>query len=351
MLRRRAVPTILALGLLGAGLAPAVDAGASGASGASGAIAVRSMIPASLSSSLPLVRLHFSAPTNAGSLPPLHVSPTLNTKWQQISPRDVQAVVTSKLRPSVVYTISTPTQMSCASGCAFTRLRAHTAWVSTNLTWEAQLLAELNYLPVAFTSSTPQSDPSQSVSGHFTWKYADLPTRLSSQWSLGSDNVILHGALMDFQNVNQLPVTGVPDAATWSALIAAVQGNKVNPGTYNYVDVSMSSPETLTLYVAGHSKFHALVNTGISVSPTATGTYPVYLRYTSQTMSGTNPDGTHYSDPGIPWISYFNGGDALHGFIRSSYGWPQSLGCVEMPFASAKIVWPYTPLGTLVTVH
>jgi hypothetical protein len=68
-------------------------------------------------------------------------------------------------------------------------------------------------------------------------------------------------------------------------------------------------------------------------------------------MSGMNPNGSHYSDPGIPWISYFNGGDALHGFIRYSYGYPQSLGCVEMPFASAATVWPHTPIGTLVTVR
>ena len=68
-------------------------------------------------------------------------------------------------------------------------------------------------------------------------------------------------------------------------------------------------------------------------------------------MSGVNPNGTKYSDPDIPWVSYFNGGDALHGFIRASYGFPQSLGCVEMPFTSAKTVFPYTPIGTLVTVH
>ena len=46
-------------------------------------------------------------------------------------------------------------------------------------------------------------------------------------------------------------------------------------------------------------------------------------------MSGTNPDGSHYADP-VTWVSYFNGGDALHQFYRSTYGWPQSLGCVEM---------------------
>jgi lipoprotein-anchoring transpeptidase ErfK/SrfK len=68
-------------------------------------------------------------------------------------------------------------------------------------------------------------------------------------------------------------------------------------------------------------------------------------------MSGTNPDGSHYRDPGIPWVSYFLGGEALHGFIRPGYGWPQSLGCVEMRFNDAKTVFPYTPIGTLVTVR
>jgi lipoprotein-anchoring transpeptidase ErfK/SrfK len=76
----------------------------------------------------------------------------------------------------------------------------------------------------------------------------------------------------------------------------------------------------------------------------------VYLRYTVTTMSGTYPGGGTYSDPGIPWVSYFHGGDALHGFLRSQYGYPQSLGCVEMPFANAKHLWPYTPIGTLVSV-
>ena len=67
-------------------------------------------------------------------------------------------------------------------------------------------------------------------------------------------------------------------------------------------------------------------------------------------MTGTNPTGSHYVDPGIPWVSYFNGGDALHGYVRGSYGFPQSDGCVEMPPANAAVVWPLTPIGTLVTV-
>ena len=156
---------------------------------------------------------------------------------------------------------------------------------------------------------------------------------------------------MSFQNAHGLPTDGDLTPATWSALLVAAAHHQVSPVPYNYVDVQESSPESLVLYINGVARFKTLVNTGVSAAPTALGTFPVYLRFTSQTMSGTEPDGTHYSDPGIPWVSYFNGGDALHGFIRSSYGWPQSLGCVEMPFASAATVWPHTPIGTLVTVR
>jgi hypothetical protein len=67
-------------------------------------------------------------------------------------------------------------------------------------------------------------------------------------------------------------------------------------------------------------------------------------------MKCTNVDGSTYDDPNVPYASYFNGGDALHGFMRASYGTPQSNGCVEMSYADAALVWPLTPIGTLVTV-
>jgi hypothetical protein len=72
------------------------------------------------------------------------------------------------------------------------------------------------------------------------------------------------------------------------------------------------------------------------------------VRYSE--MKGTNTDGSTYDDPNVPYASYFNGGDALHGFIRASYGTPQSNGCVEMSYANAALVWALTPIGTLVTV-
>jgi lipoprotein-anchoring transpeptidase ErfK/SrfK len=119
---------------------------------------------------------------------------------------------------------------------------------------------------------------------------------------------------------------------------------------YDYVFVTKTLPETTTVYENGAAVYHTLANTGVAAAPTADGTFPVYARYTVTTMTGTNPDGSKYVDPGIRWVSYFNGGDALHGYPRGSYGFPQSVGCVEMPIANAGVVYPLTPLGTLVTV-
>ena len=115
--------------------------------------------------------------------------------------------------------------------------------------------------------------------------------------------------------------------------------------------VRVKEPQLLTLWSAGHTVLTSPGNTGIPSRPTAPGTFQVFEHIASGTMSGVNPDGSHYNDPGIRWISYFNGGDALHAFPRASYGTPQSLGCVELPLASAAKVWPYTPIGTLVTIE
>jgi lipoprotein-anchoring transpeptidase ErfK/SrfK len=197
---------------------------------------------------------------------------------------------------------------------------------------------------------TRATSPTKLQSGTYVWRYKSLPSSLRALWRVGTNNVVLEGALMRFQYDHGLTTTGAIDTATWDALIAAANHHDVNRLNYNYVVVSKNLPQTMRLYVDGKLRYSSPVNTGISVAPTQSGTYPVYVRYTTTTMSGNLPNGQPYSDPGIPWVSYFHGGDALHGFIRASYGWPQSLGCVEMPFANAKIVWPRTPIGTLVTV-
>ena len=103
------------------------------------------------------------------------------------------------------------------------------------------------------------------------------------------------------------------------------------------------------MYHDGKVILHTPANTGIPAAPTTVGTAPVYLRYLNQIMKGTNPDGTKYADP-VSYVAYFRAGEAVHYFPRGSYGSLQSLGCVELPYNTAKYIWPYLTYGTLVTV-
>jgi lipoprotein-anchoring transpeptidase ErfK/SrfK len=227
-----------------------------------------------------------------------------------------------------------------------------------------QLLAQLGYLPLTFTpsSGTASSDIAPTAAaeeaaivnppqGTFSWTYPGTPAELKGQWSPTAYTELTKGAVMAFEEAHGLPTDGVAGVDVWKALIdAAVKGQK-NTFGYTFVMVhEASSGETVTVWHNGKVVVHGPANTGIAAAPTATGTYAVYEREVVGTMSGKNPDGSTYHDPGIPDISYFNGGDALHGFVRSSYGFPQSLGCVELPYSEAAAVYPWTPIGTIVNV-
>jgi hypothetical protein len=220
-----------------------------------------------------------------------------------------------------------------------------------------QILAQLGYLPLSFDPSHPVPltaaaqeraavDP---PAGSFSWRYGDIPAPLAAEWQPGAPNVVLRGAVMAFENAHELTTDGIVGPVVWRTLLHAAIAEERTTASYTYVLVSESS-ETLELWNDGSIRLTTPVNTGIATAPTELGTFAVYEHIASGTMSGTNPDGSHYEDPGIPWISYFNGGDALHGFERAQYGFPQSLGCVEMPPATAGEVWPYTPIGTLVHI-
>ena len=94
-------------------------------------------------------------------------------------------------------------------------------------------------------------------------------------------------------------------------------------------------------------------NTGVPAAPTELGTFPVFehlaehhdeLEHEPRRLARQTPWGE--------WVNLLpNGGDALHAFNRASVRHAQSLGCVELPEAAAKKVWPYTPIGTLVTIE
>ncbi|HEY1703946.1 MAG TPA: L,D-transpeptidase family protein [Trebonia sp.] len=231
-----------------------------------------------------------------------------------------------------------------------------------------QILAQLHYLPLNFTPAAGVRSPTtvagqaatigSPLKGSFTWRWSSTPAALRAQWQPGSATVMLKGALMTFQSATESSFSGyTADDETvsqladgsWQALLSAAAENQVDPEPYSYVHVSENLPETLTLWENGTTVLTSPTNTGIPSAPTATGTYPIYVRFTFNYMSGFNPDGSYYHDP-VYWINYFNGGDAVHGFVRGSYGYPQSLGCAELPVSTAHTAFDHLSIGDLVTV-
>jgi hypothetical protein len=222
-----------------------------------------------------------------------------------------------------------------------------------------QLLAELGYLPMSWHPALGAAIAEGSAAaqlaaayapppGTFTWQRG-YPRQLYSFWRQGGDNLLDKGAITGFEADHGMTPDGKASPRVWAALLRAAAAGKANTHGYSYAIASQSSPETLTIWHDGHRAFSSLANTGISIDPTPVGTFPVYLKMPFQVMQGTNPDGSHYADP-VQWVSYFEGGSAVHYIARGSYGWPQSLGCVELPYDAAEQAYPMLPYGTLVTV-
>ena len=150
-------------------------------------------------------------------------------------------------------------------------------------------------------------------------------------WAPGTFGEMTKAAIMAFENSDGMTADGVPGSAGVERADHRSRRGKTNSFGYTFVQVSEGSPESQSTWHNGNTVAVRLVNTGIPQAPTAQGVFAVFEHALSVTMSGTNPDGSHYVDPGIPYVSYFNGGDALHGYIRACYGFPRASAASRCP--------------------
>ena len=333
------------------------------------ALQVTSVTPGSNSRSVngtSPIQVGFSAPLAADSALP-KLSPSVAGSWKVDGS-------TATFTPAAGFPEDTTVTLTIAAGASGMRsaagskagaggylasgfTRSFTTASYSTLRLE-QLLAQLGYLPLTWTASGTPVQPSDSPgqlaaaytppAGSFSWQ-GGYPSVLHSLWSEGSSNSIVTGAIRAFQSEEGLTMDGVAGPEVWSDLLKAVAAGHGNGNGYTYALASKSLPETLTIWHDGRQVLSTPANTGIPGAPTVDGTFPVYEKLTFQIMKGTNPDGSTYADP-VSWVSYFNGGDAVHYFDRGSYGWPQSLGCVELPESSAESAYRYLSYGSLVTV-
>ncbi len=311
------------------------------------------------------ITIKFSAPLAATSPLPT-ITPSVQGSWQGAGTDTLQFVPSAGFNPSTQVTVQIPGGLhgvrSEGGGLLpnATQVSFQTGSYQTGRLDE--LLAQLGYLPLTWTAAEGATVPAATdaagqiaaaynpPAGFWSWQ-PGYPSLLQTFWDAGSaDGLIVKGAVMAFEANQGLAMDGVAGPQVWTALLKAVSEGQNNPNGYTYAIAAESNPETLTIWHDGQVVQQSLANTGIQAAPTTIGTAPVYLRYRNQIMRGTNPDGTPYADP-VQFVAYFRNGEAVHYFPRGSYGWPQSLGCVELDLSDAAHAWPYLTYGTLVTVE
>ncbi len=303
------------------------------------------------------LKVTLGAPVASNSPPPT-LTPAVAGSWSVVGDSEVFTPV-STLNPCSSYALTVWSRTSSSEHAPLGRRRTVGLNVACPpLVAAQQALARLGYLaarlhPFYIVHIAADAETRREAAVHafhpprgaLVADPADAP-RVDS----GHLDETTKGALTVYQGEHGLEETGEPNRATWESLLSAETANRHNRIPYTWLAVSEGSPETLAVHRGHRVIFTTAVNTGVPGAETAQGIFPIYSRFTSTTMSGTDVDGTKYVVPDVPWVNYFNGGDAVHGYPRASYGFPQSNGCVELPIEAAHTVFGMVRLGDVVVV-
>jgi L,D-transpeptidase catalytic domain len=286
------------------------------------------------------------------------LSPRVKGEWTNIGPYEVFRPV-STLEPCTSYTMTVPADTFVLRHRMLGAARTISFAVGCpGITALQEALARLDYLPYGLRGFVGASSASaltrkQAARRAYVLPHAKLrpSVRGAPPLVVGTMDATTTGALEVFEGDHGLPLTTTPSKALWVKLLADETLGRNNPKPYTWVTVTKTIPETLEVHEGSKIALSSPTNTGVPGADTQTGIFPIYLRYVATTMIGTNVDGSHYDDPGVPWVNYFNGGDAVHGYLRPGYGYPQSNGCVELPISTSQTVYGMLALGDLVIVE
>jgi lipoprotein-anchoring transpeptidase ErfK/SrfK len=137
----------------------------------------------------------------------------------------------------------------------------------------------------------------------------------------------------------------LPVAANPRLDVESIVGVKVAEDE-RWIDVDLTS-QTVHVYEGKELVRSFLASTGRARTPTVTGQYRIYVKFTATDMRGP---GYHLKD--VPYTMYFHKGYGLHGtYWHNNFGTPMSNGCVNLRTEDAQWLFNFASVGTLVNVH
>ena len=212
-------------------------------------------------------------------------------------------------------------------------------------------------IPAGGSSSAPAPVPIAST-GIYTVQAGDTLSAIAARYGttlsamLRANNLYNPNFIYSGQRLNvpgrSAPPTPPPVSAP--ANPPAPVSSAPAPTNGKWIDVNISA-QTITAYQGNTPLKSVLVSTGVSWHPTPVGHYKIYMKIPSQTMSGGVGAEAYYL-PGVPWVMYFAGANAIHGtYWHHNFGHPMSHGCVNLTIDDAKWFYNWAEIGTPVITH
>lgn len=195
------------------------------------------------------------------------------------------------------------------------------------------------------TASTPSSPPASS-STTYTVRRGDTLSAIAlrysvSMWTLASLNGIGNPSRIYVGQVLRIPGGGAASPPS-----SPPPSSPPVAGGERWIDIDLTA-QRLTAYEGSTAVRSTLVSTGLPGTPTPTGQFRIYVKYTAADMSGPG-----YYLPAVPYTMYFYRGYGLHGtYWHSNFGHPMSHGCVNLPTPEAQWLFSWASVGTLVNIH
>lgn len=233
-----------------------------------------------------------------------------------------------------------------------------------------------NYKKTYYNFAFKVPEKLQAIADSYKWNKAN-PFILGAETSFLKRNGNLHSGEFSIPKINTKLVT---------LLIKASNKKEFSADPWQWVYIHKTKlPEYAEVWepnesIYNNTKHHGIIfktaaNTGV-VGTTPKVTNFVFFRYPHVIMKGFFPiqiskktyhedvrkknvgiiNGhyviyKYYNDPDIKWVNYFDGGRAIHYYKRSSYGFPQSAGCVELSYQNAYKIYHIIHYGTIVSVQ
>ena len=183
----------------------------------------------------------------------------------------------------------------------------------------------------------------ESAGGTYVVQRGDTLARIAARYgvstsALAAANGIRNPNLIYTGQVLRIPGRTAAAAPAAKASVAPVSGR--------WIDVNLSA-QRLTAYQGQTAVLSTLISSGVAGRRTPTGRFAVRTKIPSQTMSGPG-----YYLPGVPYVMYFAGANAIHGtYWHHNFGTPMSHGCINMRTSEAAWLYRWASIGTPVVVH